>query len=181
MRTKARTSILVTLTVIGLSLLGTPPAMADDPNLLPYPFDVPDLNTCPPLIPQVFRYSNDVLAPQGCVAALQQSLQAVGFMVAVTGDYEAETYGAIWNFQLARSADGLSATGTADSETLAVLDRIANSPAALSTDNGVDRDGNWRVQPPLPAPITTVRILENTQPTVEELPDDCATTCDDVE
>ncbi len=152
----------------------------DDRNLLPYPFDIPDLGICPPLAPQIFEYSDGVLAPQGCVASLQQSLDAVGFDVAITGDYEANTYAAVWNFQLAHSGDyGLSATGSADSSTISALDKIANSPAALTPTNGADMNGNGIVQPPLPAPILTVQLLENTQPTAEELPDDCATTCND--
>lgn len=156
-------------------------ALEDDPHLLPYPFDIPDLGNCPPLIPQVFEYSNGVLAAQGCVAALQQSLDAVGFGVPVTGDYEPTTYAAVWNFQLAHSGDyGLVATGRADSSTISALDKIANSPAALSSvNNGADMNGNGLVEPPLPAPIGRVQLLENTQPTVEDPPDDCATTCDD--
>ena len=160
----------------------TPALAVDDPHLLPYPFDIPDLGNCPSMIPQVFEYSNGVLAPQGCVASLQQSLDAVGFDVAITGEYEANTYAAVWNFQLAHSGDyGLSATGSADSSTISALDKIANSPAALTPTNGADMNGNGIVQPPLPAPITAVQLQENTQPTAEELPDDCATTCDDDE
>lgn len=156
------------------------PALKDDQGLLPYPFEIPDLGNCPSLIPQVFVYSDGVLAPQGCVASLQQSLDAVGFDVPITGDYEPTTYAAVWNFQLAHSGDfGLSATGRADSSTISALDKIANSPAALTPHNGADANGNGVVAPPLPAPITRVQLLENTQPTIEDLPDDCATTCDD--
>jgi peptidoglycan hydrolase-like protein with peptidoglycan-binding domain len=156
------------------------PTLKDDRGLLPYPFEIPDLGNCPSLIPQVFVYSNGVLAPQGCVASLQQSLDVVGFDVPITGDYEPSTYAAVWNFQLAHSGDyGLSATGRADSSTISALDKIANSPAALTPDNGADANGNGIVQPPLPAPITRVQLQVNTQPTVEDLPDDCATTCED--
>jgi peptidoglycan hydrolase-like protein with peptidoglycan-binding domain len=106
----------------------------------------------------------------------------VGFHLYVTGDYEPTTYAAVWNFQLAHSGDyGLSATGSADSRTISVLDKIANSPAALSSvNNGADGNGNGIVEPPLPAPIGRVQLLENTQPTVGDLPDDCST-CDDGE
>lgn len=156
-------------------------ALADDPNLLPYPFEIPDLGNCPPLIPQLFQYSNGVFAPQGCVASLQQSLDAVGFGVAVTGDYEPSTYAAVWNFQSAHSGDyGLSVTGRADSSTISALDKIANSPAALG-NNGADMNHNGTVQPPLPAPITRVQLLTNTPPTTADPQDDCATTCDDAE
>jgi peptidoglycan hydrolase-like protein with peptidoglycan-binding domain len=156
------------------------PQQADDPNLPTYPFDIPDLGNCPSLIPQIFQYSDGVLAPQGCVAALQQSLVAVGFNLFITGDYEPSTYAAVWNFQLAHSGDyGLSASGWADSSTIAALDKIANSPAALSPVNGADVNGNGLVQPSLPATITKVQLVTNTQPTIEDLPDDCATTCED--
>jgi peptidoglycan hydrolase-like protein with peptidoglycan-binding domain len=155
----------------------------DDPHTPLYIPPIPDLGNCPPLLPQVFEYSNGVYVGQGCVASLQQSLDAVGFGLFRSGDYGHKTYAAVWNFQLAHSGDyGLSATGRADSSTISALDKIANSPAALSAENnGADMNGNGRVQPPLPAPIATVQLLENTQPTVEEPPDDCATTCEDGE
>ena len=166
------------------------PALADDPAVdpdptdnpkkppFPYPFEIPDLGNCPPLIPQVFKYSNGVYAPQGCVASLQQSLDAVGFGLKTTGDYGRDTYAAVWNFQLAHSADyGLSATGRADSSTISALDKIANSPAALGS-NGANENYIGRVRPPLPAPISTVYLQTNTQPTPEDLPDDCSTTCE---
>jgi peptidoglycan hydrolase-like protein with peptidoglycan-binding domain len=166
------------------------PALADDPAVdpdptdnpkkppFPYPFAIPDLGNCPPLFPQVFKYSNGVYAPQGCVASLQQSLDAVGFGLKTTGDYGRDTYAAVWNFQLAHSADyGLSATGRADSSTISVLDKIANSPAALG-NNGANENYIGRVRPPLPAPISTAYLQTNTQPTVEDLPDDCSTTCE---
>jgi peptidoglycan hydrolase-like protein with peptidoglycan-binding domain len=167
------------------------PALADDPAVdpdptdipkkppFPYPFDIPDLGNCPPLIPQVFKYSNGVYAPQGCVAALQQSLDAVGFGLKTTGDYGRDTYAAVWNFQLAHSADyGLSATGRADSSTISALDKIANSPAALG-NNGANENYIGRVRPPLPAPIATAYLQTNTQPTATDPPDDCRTTCED--
>jgi peptidoglycan hydrolase-like protein with peptidoglycan-binding domain len=155
----------------------------DDPHLLPYPFDVPDLGSCPSMTPAIFGYSDGVLAEQGCVASLQQSLDAVGFDVAITGDYEAKTYAAVWNFQLAHRGDyGLSATGSADASTISALDKIANSPAGLSASkNGADVNGNGLVQPPLPAPITTIQLPDNTPPTTEAPQDECATTCDDAE
>jgi peptidoglycan hydrolase-like protein with peptidoglycan-binding domain len=166
------------------------PALADDPAVdpdptdnpkkppFPYPFAIPDLGNCLPLFPQVFKYSNGVYAPQGCVASLQQSLDAVGFGLKTTGDYGRDTYAAVWNFQLAHSADyGLSATGRADSSTISALDKIANSPAALG-NNGANENYIGRVRPPLPAPISTVYLQTNTQPTDEDLPDDCRTTCE---
>ena len=166
------------------------PALADDPAVdpdptdnpkkppFPYPFDIPDLGNCPPLFTLVFKYSNGVYAPQGCVASLQQSLDAVGFGLKTTGDYGRDTYAAVWNFQLAHSADyGLSATGRADSSTISALDKIANSPAALG-NNGANENYIGRVRPPLPAPISTAYLQTNTQPTPEELPDDCRTTCE---
>lgn len=153
------------------------PALADDPAVdpdptdnprkppFPYPFAIPDLGNCPPLFPQVFKYSNGVYAPQGCVASLQQSLDAVGFGLKTTGDYGRDTYAAIWNFQLAHSADyGLSATGRADSSTISALDKIANSPAALG-NNGANQNYIGKVRPPLPAPIATAYLQTNTQPT----------------
>ena len=154
--------------------------LVDDPGLPPYPFDIPDLGICPAVVPQVFEYSNGVLAPQGCVAALQQNLIAVGFDIPViTGDYESVTYTDVYNFQLAHSGDfGLVATGTADASTLAALDFVANSPTALG-DNGAGPSGFGAVQPPLPITIGTVELQVDTQPTIEDLPDDCATTCDD--
>jgi peptidoglycan hydrolase-like protein with peptidoglycan-binding domain len=169
------------------------PALADDPAVdpdptdnpkkppFPYPFDIPALGNCPPLFPLVFKYSNGVYAPQGCVASLQQSLDAVGFGLKTTGDYGRDTYAAVWNFQLAHSADyGLSATGRADSSTISALDKIANSPAALG-NNGANENYIGRVRPPLPAPISTAYLQTNTQPTIDDPPDDCATTCEDGE
>jgi len=157
------------------------PALGDDPAdspKLPEYKSPPDLSDCPSLLPQLFQYSDGVYQPQGCVAALQQNLDAVGFRLHITGDYSPLTYEAVWNFQQAHSSDsGLSVTGRADPSTLSVLDRIANSPAGLA-GNGVDGNGNDEVQAPLPAPITTVQLQTNTPPTMEEQQDDCATTCD---
>jgi len=94
---------------------------------------LPDLGTCGPMTPG-WNVEDDDPYQVPCVGALQDSLAAVGFSgVAVDGLYGQATWSAVWCFQTAHQ---LNATGDADAQTIGLLDQIANSPAAMSPDNG---------------------------------------------
>lgn len=165
--------VLCAVFVTGLGLLlPMSSAFADTPNQ-----DVPDLANCPQLAHETFEtYSGQVIEIP-CVRALKQNLDAVGYRNVelldysppiFTGLYDAETWQDVWRFQAAHAADGLEPTGDADYSTIQVLDRVANSPAALG-DNGQN------IAAPS-APNPEVYFVDSEKET-GEMPDDCATSC----
>jgi hypothetical protein len=157
----------------GFAFLPTTPALADDGGS-----SIPDLGNCLPMIHAVFETDSQQVVEIPCVWSLKQSLQAVGYGTAIsqqapttyTGVYDDATWQDVWRFQTAHANDGLVATGDADKATISLLDRIANSPAALGNGNGTDLNA-----PPAPAiPHYTVNSVAETG----EEADDCATSCD---
>jgi hypothetical protein len=158
----------------GLSLFLAAPALA-----YVNPDAIPDLEFCPQMAIGEIRNSLDEVVAIPCVAALQQDLQAAGFTwLDITGGYDAATWEDVWNFQYAHSDDGLEATGDADRSTIEVLDRIANSPAAMTGDNGADSDGVVEVSPPSIPDVPEFRVDSDSVDAQDEPPDDCSTSCE---
>jgi len=165
--------VTAALLVGGFVLLPTTPAWAEDDG-----DPIPDLGLCRPMIHAVFETDTTQVVEIPCVRSLKQSLQAVGYGTAIsqtnpttyTGVYDDPTWQDVWRFQTAHASSGLVATGDADKATILLLDRLANSPAALGNGNGTDL-----AAPPAPAvPHYTVASVAETG----EVPDDCATSCD---
>jgi peptidoglycan hydrolase-like protein with peptidoglycan-binding domain len=123
------------------------------------------LGTCGPMVPG-WSINEGMASQDPCVGALQDSLAAVGFGgLDVDGLYGVATWSAVWRFQ---SAHQLNATGDADAQTIGLLDQVANSPAAMSPDNGES------LQAP-PAPDFTVTVNGDSYVDVEpatDTPDD---------
>jgi hypothetical protein len=166
-----RRAFIVALVMGGFNVLGVSLASADTPG-----DNIPDLQQCPAMALMTLENHNGVVEIP-CVQALKQSLDAVGFRnvevgpynpPVYTGLYDRTTWQDVWSFQTAHAADGLVATGNADPLTIQVLDRVANSNAALG-DNG------QHLAPPS-APKPKVYFEDGGSET-GEMPDDCATSC----
>lgn len=132
-------------------------------NLL-NPATLPDLGTCAPMTPG-YSIEDDMPDQVPCVGALQESLAAVGFgSLQPDGLYGQDTWQAVWCFQ---SFHQLGATGDADAQTIVLLDEVANSPAAMTSDNGASLQA-----PAAPAiPVTVNGQVELEAPDVT-VPDD---------
>jgi hypothetical protein len=120
------------------------------------PSTLPDLGTCPPMS---YGYSVNTyggsLNQDPCVGALQYDLLIVGFsQLGADGEYGPQTWTDVWNFQTAHQ---LPATGNADAQTIALLDFVANSPEAITDDNGAGVDGGPEIQPSVP-PVPIARV-----------------------
>ena len=85
------------------------------------PSQLPDLGTCAPM---------NVGSQGPCVEALQYSLEAYGIKVGQDGQYGALTQRAVEAFQ---SEVGMTIDGIAGLQTIAALDRAANSPHSTPT------------------------------------------------
>ena len=113
-----KAAIVLTICAAFMGLLpGAGVAWADDPIDPAY---LPSLGSCPQM-----AYGDH----SDCVQALQYSFIAMGVSVAQDGFYGDQTLAAVKAFQEAHPP--LVVDGIAGPETIAAVDRIANSPAAL--------------------------------------------------
>ena len=162
LRARKKTAVIAAGMIIAVTgLVGASTAHAAGADF--DPAQLPDLGTCGAL-----SLGAGYITPNPCVASLQESLIASGFtQLGEDGVYGKDTWTAVYNFQQAR---GLAATGNADAQTVATVDQIANSPAAMG-NNGATASGDSQEYPEAPE-VTVPDEQEDEGPQVGEAPDD---------